>query len=243
YCVRHYCRSSIEPDNSKATENLTDHGEVAEFVSSLAPEKRQEILQEIQKLEAVDARKKAEDKLASWRWRSRFGRPSSVHKLGADPTGTYCAIPEGWLKEKAAVAAEPSVKQLRQLALFNALPFIGFGFLDNLIMIIAGDYIDMTIGTMLGISTMAAAALGNTISDLAGIGSAWYVESAAEKVGVTAPLMSPTQMETSQARYSANAGRAFGVVLGCILGMFPLLFISSSKDKDSSGEAKTKKPD
>ena len=39
-------------------------------------------------------------KLASWRWRSRFGRPS-MHKLGADPTGTYCKIPDGWLKEKA----------------------------------------------------------------------------------------------------------------------------------------------
>jgi hypothetical protein len=32
----------------------------------------------------------------------------------------------------------------------------------------------MTIGMTLGISTMAAAALGNTISDVAGIGSAWY---------------------------------------------------------------------
>jgi Transmembrane protein 65 len=28
----------------------------------------------------------------------------------------------------------------------------------------------------LGISTMAAAALGNTISDIAGIGSAWYAK-------------------------------------------------------------------
>jgi Transmembrane protein 65 len=37
-----------------------------------------------------------------------------------------------------------------------------------------GDYIDLTIGMTLGISTMAAAALGNTISDVAGIGSAWY---------------------------------------------------------------------
>ena len=35
----------------------------------------------------------------------------------------------------------------------------------------------------LGISTMAAAALGNTISDLLGIGSAWYVESFADKLG------------------------------------------------------------
>ena len=33
-----------------------------------------------------------------------------------------------------------------------------------------GDYIDTTLGATLGISTMAAAALGNWISDLSGIG-------------------------------------------------------------------------
>ena len=33
-----------------------------------------------------------------------------------------------------------------------------------------GEYIDMTIGVILGISTMAAAALGNLVSDLAGLG-------------------------------------------------------------------------
>ncbi|XP_018022851.1 transmembrane protein 65 [Hyalella azteca] len=245
YNLRTYCQISKESKTSgtSATESLVENLAVPDFVSSLSAEKRQEILLELHKLEAAEARKKAEDKLASWRWRSRFGRPSSVHKLGADPTGTYCAIPEGWLKEKAAVAAKPTAKQLQQLALFNALPFVGFGFLDNLIMIIAGDYIDATIGTLLGISTMAAAALGNTISDLAGIGSAWYVEWAAEKIGVTAPPLTPTQMETPGARYSANAGRAIGVVFGCILGMFPLLFITCGKNQESKKEENAKPPD
>ena len=41
----------------------------------------------------------------------------------------------------------------------------------------------MLVGMKLGISTMAAAALGNTISDLLGIGSAWYVESFADRLG------------------------------------------------------------
>ena len=68
-----------------------------------------------------------------------------------------------------------------------------------------GEYIDVTIGTALGISTLAAAALGNTISDLAGIGSAFYVESAADRIGVKAPPLTPQQLETSGARWSANA--------------------------------------
>lgn len=45
-----------------------------------------------------------------------------------------------------------------------------------------GDYIDLTIGSMFGISTMAAAGIGNTISDVAGVGSAQFVESFAQKV-------------------------------------------------------------
>lgn len=39
--------------------------------------------------------------LAAHRWRSKFGRPSKVPKLGdVDPTGTFCPVPEDWLKRK-----------------------------------------------------------------------------------------------------------------------------------------------
>jgi hypothetical protein len=39
----------------------------------------------------------------------------------------------------------------------SAIPFVGFGFLDNLIMIVAGDYIDAKLGAAFAISTMASA--------------------------------------------------------------------------------------
>uniref|UniRef100_V5H2X7 Putative conserved plasma membrane protein n=2 Tax=Ixodes ricinus TaxID=34613 RepID=V5H2X7_IXORI len=129
-----------------------------------------------------------------------------------------------------AEAARPTAEQLRMMAIHNALPFVGFGFLDNFIMIVAGDYIDTTIGIGLGISTMAAAGLGNAISDAAGIGSAWYVEKLAVKIGVQAPGLTPAQLEMAATRWSANIGRAVGVFVGCILGMFPLLFLSSKED-------------
>lgn len=35
-----------------------------------------------------------------------------------------------------------SQEQARSLFIVNALPFVGFGFLDNMIMILAGEYID-----------------------------------------------------------------------------------------------------
>lgn len=37
---------------------------------------------------------------------------------------------------------------------------VGFGFMDNLVMIQAGDMIDSTIGVTLGLSTLTAAAFG-----------------------------------------------------------------------------------
>lgn len=41
------------------------------------------------------------DKLAGQRWRTKLGRPSKVPTLGdVDPTGTYCPVPEDWLKKK-----------------------------------------------------------------------------------------------------------------------------------------------
>jgi len=127
---------------------------------------------------------------------------------------------------------KPTVAELKQLAYHNSLPFIGFGFLDNFIMIVAGEYIDLTLGAKLGISTMAAAALGNTLSDMMGIGSAWYVESWAEKLGATPPDLSSEQLEMTSCRVANNLGRALGVVFGCLLGMFPLLFIDTSSAEE-----------
>lgn len=56
------------------------------------------------------------------------------------------------------------------LFLFFVFCFFGKGFMDNFIMILAGDAIDASIGTYFGLSMMASAALGNLVSDVMGIG-------------------------------------------------------------------------
>ncbi|XP_036367103.1 transmembrane protein 65-like isoform X2 [Octopus sinensis] len=94
--------------------------------------------------------------------------------------------------------------QIRMLFIHNALPFVGFGFLDNVLMIVAGEYIDATFGSLLGISTMAAAGLGNMVSDVAGIGSAWYVEVLAVRVGFHMPTLTPQQVDMRKTRWIAN---------------------------------------
>ncbi len=101
-----------------------------------------------------------------------------------------------------------------------------------------GDYIDITLGTFFGISTMAAAALGNTISDVAGIASAWYVEKFAEKFGIREPVLTAFQIGSWQVRWATTLGRAIGVVIGCLLGMLPLLFLPSAAEKKERDKTK-----
>ncbi|XP_061597430.1 transmembrane protein 65 [Cololabis saira] len=146
----------------------------------------------------------------------------------------------------AAIAQEtlqpspPNAAQIRHVLFHNAIPFIGFGFLDNAIMIAAGTQIELSIGVTLGISTMAAAALGNLVSDLAGLGLAGYVEALASRLGMQGPDLTPQQVDMWQTKVSSHMGKAIGVSIGCILGMFPLFFLDDDKDKDKEKEAKSR---
>ncbi|XP_006086380.1 transmembrane protein 65 [Myotis lucifugus] len=129
-------------------------------------------------------------------------------------------------------AAPPTPEQLRYVFIHNAIPFVGFGFLDNAIMIVAGTHIEMSIGIILGISTMAAAALGNLVSDLAGLGLAGYVEALAARLGLSIPDLTPKQVDMWQTRVSTHLGKAVGVTIGCILGMFPLIFLGVGEEDE-----------
>ncbi|KAM8967894.1 transmembrane protein 65 [Pelodytes ibericus] len=132
----------------------------------------------------------------------------------------------------------PSSLQMKHVFIHNALPFVGFGFLDNAIMIAAGTQIELSIGVILGISTMAAAALGNLVSDLAGLGLAGYVEAISSRLGLPIPDLTPKQADMWQTRVSAHLGKAIGVAIGCILGMFPLLFFSWEDEEKKKTEKK-----
>ena len=95
---------------------------------------------------------------------------SSLHKVGKLIVEFQRAPPA------PSVVVPPNFKVLTLVAMSTALPAVGFGFVDNFLMIIAGDYIDLTIGVTLGISTMAAAGLGNMVSDWGGIGLQGFIE-------------------------------------------------------------------
>ena len=85
----------------------------------------------------------------------------------------------------AGGARRPTNHELMLVALESAIPFVGFGFVDNAVMIVAGDYIDVTFGVVLGISTIAAAGFGNLVSDVMGLGFGGVIETWAAKLGVS----------------------------------------------------------
>ncbi|XP_065686945.1 transmembrane protein 65 isoform X2 [Patagioenas fasciata] len=187
-----------------------------DFIYSLHSTERSCLLRELHRFESIAIAQA-----------SRYPKPlvplekPAKEVVSAETTSTF---------EKLEVAP-PSPGQLRHVFFHNALPFVGFGFLDNAIMIAAGTQIELSIGVVLGISTMAAAALGNLVSDLAGLGLAGYVEALASRLGLSIPDLTPKQADMWQTRLSAHLGKAIGVTIGCILGMFPLLFIGDEEEK------------
>ncbi|CAG9760857.1 unnamed protein product [Ceutorhynchus assimilis] len=206
-----------------------------ELVLRLNDEERNHLTSALHEFKSKLVKDEYEGQLAASRWRSKFGRPAKLPRVGdVDPSGSFCPVPEDWLMKKFAESVpRPTTKNLIDIGIANSIPFIGFGFLDNFFMLIFGDYIDLYLGSYFCLTTMAAAALGNTLSDILGIGSAFYVERLANKIGFSPPKLSPVQMDMNCSRNAANAGRVLGVTLGCILGMCPLLF---RKNKDDEKE-------
>ncbi|XP_046767605.1 transmembrane protein 65 isoform X2 [Gallus gallus] len=187
-----------------------------DFIYSLHSTERSCLLRELHRFESIAIAQA-----------SRYPKPL----VPLEKRAKEVVSPETTSASEKLEVAPPSPGQLRHVFFHNALPFVGFGFLDNAIMIAAGTQIELSIGVVLGISTMAAAALGNLVSDLAGLGLAGYVEALASRLGLSIPDLTPKQADMWQTRLSAHLGKAIGVTVGCILGMFPLLFFGDEEEK------------
>eukprot|EP00927_Polykrikos_kofoidii_P074217 TRINITY_DN70198_c0_g1_i1.p1 TRINITY_DN70198_c0_g1~~TRINITY_DN70198_c0_g1_i1.p1 ORF type:complete len:347 (-),score=48.97 TRINITY_DN70198_c0_g1_i1:39-1016(-) len=119
----------------------------------------------------------------------------------------------------------PSSTQLRTLFLHAAVPMVGFGFMDNSIMILTGDLIDSTIGQRFQMATMTAAACGQLCSDTCGVCFGGFIEAMATKVGLPIPALSAAQRQLRICKMYGTAGAATGVIIGCGLGMLNLLWL------------------
>lgn len=149
--------------------------------------------------------------------------------------------------QSAGDVPEPTRRQLYVVAIHQAIPFVGFGIMDNAILIMAGEAIDVYLGVTLGISTMCAAAIGNIVSDLCGVIFGTVIEDALlgwsktiEKITKgrvklpPMPKLTYEQRKLRSVKWSGQMGCAVGLTIGCVIGMFPLLFFPAedrSKEK------------
>ncbi|NWI43840.1 TMM65 protein, partial [Picathartes gymnocephalus] len=99
--------------------------------------------------------------------------------------------------------------------------------------IFQGTQIELSIGVVLGISTMAGkyCEIQNRLFLFSSSSLAGYVEALASRLGLSIPDLTPKQADMWQTRLSAHLGKAIGVTIGCILGMFPLLFFGEEEEK------------
>lgn len=118
---------------------------------------------------------------------------------------------------------DPAFRQYLQLALINGVPMFGFGFVDNVGLLMIGDVLDSTICMRLGLSTFFAAACANTISDVGGLAIGGFLEKLGIYMGLRHHEMSLSQLKRGKAWCFKYSGMAIGMTLGCILGMFPLI--------------------
>jgi len=129
---------------------------------------------------------------------------------------------------------DPALWQLNALFIRSAVPFFCFGFVDNFIMLTAGDFIDVQLGGRFHLSTLAAAGFGNLFSDVAGIGLGGIIEEMSTKLGLPDPRMTYTQLQSAKSRAVRHAATVIGIALGCLAGMVPLWFLPEHEKENKT---------
>eukprot|EP00494_Astrolonche_serrata_P027948 UN28213 len=120
----------------------------------------------------------------------------------------------------------PTQKQM----LCAAVPWFGFGFMDNTVMILAGDFIDASLGVKFGLATLTAAGMGQVLSDTFGVLFGDSLEAVlVRKFKIKPPEVNEKQRKQSKFRYATTFGQLIGVILGCFAGMIHLLYLDFGK--------------
>ena len=142
--------------------------------------------------------------------------------------------------EEAVVVPDPTSQQLRAYFWTCAAPMFGFGFMDNTIMILAGNYLDLTIGVAFGLSTLAAAAMGQLVANASSVLFGDTVETFVRSMGLPSSGLSSPQRRLRKVRRVGVMGSLIGVVCGATLGLVSLLFVDTKQSTRLKLEALSK---
>ena len=119
------------------------------------------------------------------------------------------------------------ISDLRALFIASSIPMIGFGFMDQFVLIQAGGYIDATFGISFGLATLSAAAAGQVVSDVSGVvfGGALERFLTTNTSWLRTPNITQLQRHLPICRNVSMLGAIVGVIIGCALGATSLLFV------------------
>jgi hypothetical protein len=154
-------------------------------------------------------------------------RPRKVPRFARTQTNQNSTLALEQLARVRGSADQLSWSQIRAVMACAALPMVGFGFMDNFVMIQAGSYIDSTLGVKFGLATMTAAAMGQVVSDVSGVVFGSTIER------MLSPWVKPANLTFAQqnlafVRRLRVGGAVLGVIVGCCLGATSLLFVFDS---------------
>ena len=100
--------------------------------------------------------------------------------------------------------------------------------MDNTIMIHAGHYVDCTLGVAFGLSTLAAAGIGQVFSGIGGVIFGDALDAAFHRISGSTK-MTTAQKVMRSSRVAGLSGGVVGVTIGCVLGLVNLLFVDEVK--------------
>ncbi len=123
----------------------------------------------------------------------------------------------------------PTSLQLRRLFYRSALPMVGFGIMDQTVMLHAGHAIDCTLGVTFGLSTLTAAAFGQVCSDASGVMFGSTLEQLASRVGLPRSGIEAAQRSLPIVQRTRFMGALIGVICGCLIGLLNLLIIDTDR--------------
>eukprot|EP00035_Acanthoeca_spectabilis_P038380 m.52612 g.52612 ORF g.52612 m.52612 type:complete len:400 (+) comp9115_c0_seq1:153-1352(+) len=149
------------------------------------------------------------------RWHPR--RPQSIRRVQTNQAAAPQNIPQ------------PPLSAVLKHAFAASVPLIGFGFMDQIVMVTVGERIDYLFGATLGLHTLAAAALGQVVSDMSGVVFGQTIDKFARDIGLPPSGLTDAQQTLLRVRGFRLAGMTLGVAFGCFVGMVPLLFYDLDK--------------
>ncbi|KAG5465278.1 hypothetical protein LSCM4_00733 [Leishmania orientalis] len=247
--------SSLTADELQRIAQLIENDPriLMEVVASLDPQSRRRLVvtggamewfgkesaaQEVEKADADKDRQISPKDFDHW-FESALKRRQEEQKKRATE-GKPATSPDSGTSETTnkAFSTSPASKSVPLAALFMialeaGLPFVGFGFLDNATMILAGDMIDGSLGFYLNCSVLASAAMGNVCSGMLGMQLHGLIDQAVQKLNFNTPVLTEEQMKDRRVFLAGHFGGTFGIMLGLILGMLPLLFLDGDTNEKS----------